>query len=282
MLSFVITQPEALTAAAGNLDAIGSAIVAQNAAAAAPTTGVIPAAADEVSALQATQFGAYGNLYQQVSAQAAAIHEMFVNTLGASADSYSTTEAANAAAAGSSGSGLLGFFTGNGSYGLVPSALSNGAVVGAMQIGNFGSGASDLLQLGSAGFLAPGALAGAEVSGAGAAAPGGLGAATLTGAVEPAGPASFGGAPVSAVVGQAASVGRLSVPPSWAGQVAASSTPVPATLAGAGWTTAASNSTSVATMPVGMPSVASAGRGGVGFGLPRYGVKPTVMRQPIV
>jgi PE family/PPE-SVP subfamily C-terminal region len=280
-LSFVTTQPEALTAAAGNLQGIGSTLAGQNAAAAAPTTGVVPAAADEVSALQATQFGAYGNLYQQVSAQAAAIHEMFVNTLGASADSYSATEAANSVAAGSSGSGLLGFLTGNGSYGLVPSALSNGAVAGAMQIGNFGSGASDLLQLGSSGFLAPGALTGAEVSDAGAAAPGGLGAA-LTGAVEPAGPASLGGAPLSAIVGQASSVGRLSVPPSWVGQVGASSTAVPATLAGAGWTTAASNSTPVATMPAGMPSVASAGRGGVGFGSPRYGVKPTVMPKPVV
>ena len=281
-MSFVTTQPEAMTATAGHLQGIGSTIAAQNAAVAAPTTGVVPAAADEVSALQAAQFASYGNLYQQVSAQAAAVHEMFVHTLAASADSYGATEAANTAAAGSSGSGLLGFLTGNGSFGLVPSALSNGAVAGAMQIGNFGSAASDLLQLGSSGFLAPGVLSGAEVSGAEAGAPGGLGAAALTGAVEPAGPASVGGAPVSAVVGQASLVGRLSVPPSWAGQVAANSTAVPGTLAGAGWTTAASNSTPVATVPAGMPSVASAGRGGVGFGVPRYGVKPTVMPKPAV
>jgi hypothetical protein len=37
-------------------------------------------------------------MYQAVSAQAAAIHEMFVNTLGVSAGSYAATEAANAAA----------------------------------------------------------------------------------------------------------------------------------------------------------------------------------------
>jgi hypothetical protein len=268
--------------AAGSLQGIGSILAGQNSAAAAPTTGVIPAAADEVSALQATQFAAYGTLYQQVSAQATAIHQMFVNTLGTSADSYSATEAANTAAAGSSGSGLLGFFTGNGSYGLVPSALSNGAVAGALQVGNFGSGASDLLQLGSSGFLAPGALTDADVSAAGAAVSGGVGGAGLAGAVEPAGPASFGGAPVSAVVGQASTVGRLSVPPSWAGQVAASSTAVPATLAGAGWTTTVSNGTPVTTVPAGMPSVASAGRTGYGFGAPRYGLKPTVMPKPAV
>jgi hypothetical protein len=29
-----------------------------------------------------------------------------------------------------------------------------------------------------------------------------------------------------------------------------------------------------------MPSVASAGRAGVGFGTPRYGVKPIVMPKP--
>jgi hypothetical protein len=282
-LSFVTTQPEELAAAAGNLQGIGSTLAGQNAAAAGPTTGVVPAAADEVSALQATQFASYGNLYQQVSAQAAAIHEMFVNTLGASANSYSATEAANSAATGSSGSGLLGFLTGNGSYGLLPSALSNGAIAAALQVGNFGSGASDLLQLGSSGFLAPGALTGAEASTAGAGAPGGLGAAALTGAVEPAGPGSVGAAPVSAVMGQASSVGRMSVPPSWAGQVVPSSAAVPTTLTGAGWTTTAPNSMPVTTMPAGMPSVASAGRSGFGgFGVPRYGVKPTVMPKPTV
>jgi PE family len=98
-MSFVTTQPEALTAAAGTLQALGSGIAAGNMAAAAPTTGVVPAAADVVSALTATRFAAHASMYQTVSAQAAAIHEMFVNTLGISAGSYAATEAANAAAA---------------------------------------------------------------------------------------------------------------------------------------------------------------------------------------
>jgi hypothetical protein len=54
------------------------------------------------------------------------------------------------------------------------------------------------------------------------------------------------------------------------------------TLAGAGWTAAAPHTAPVTTMPAGMPSVASAGRGGYGFGAPRYGVKPTVMPKPAV
>ena len=99
-MSFLTTQPEALTAAAGNLLGIGSSMNAQNAAAAAPTTGVVPAAADEVSAVTAAQFAAHAQMYQAVSAQAAAIHEMFVNTLTTSSGSYAATEAANAAAAG--------------------------------------------------------------------------------------------------------------------------------------------------------------------------------------
>ena len=52
-MSFVTTQPEALSAAATSLAGIGTTMSAQNAAVAAPTTGVIPAAADEVSALTA-------------------------------------------------------------------------------------------------------------------------------------------------------------------------------------------------------------------------------------
>jgi hypothetical protein len=99
-MSFVTTQPEALSAAAGSLQGIGSSVSAQNAAAAAPTTGVVPAAADEVSALTAAQFVAHAQLYQAVSAQAQAIHEMFVKTLGTSAESYLFTESANAAATG--------------------------------------------------------------------------------------------------------------------------------------------------------------------------------------
>ncbi len=99
-MSFVTTQPEALAAAAAGLQGVGSALSAQNAAAAAPTTGVVPAAADEVSALTAAQFAAHAQMYQAVSAQAAAIHEMFVNTLGVSSASYTIAEIANAAAAG--------------------------------------------------------------------------------------------------------------------------------------------------------------------------------------
>src|SRR5271167_2058590 len=99
-MSFVTTHPEALWAAATSLHGIGSGLDAQNAAAAAPTTGVVPAAADEVSALTAAQFVAHAQLYHAVSAQAAAIHEQFVNTLTTSSASYAATEACNVLATG--------------------------------------------------------------------------------------------------------------------------------------------------------------------------------------
>ncbi|MFY9765077.1 MAG: PE family protein [Mycobacterium sp.] len=98
-MSFVTTQPEALSAAAANLAGIGTMMSAQNSAAAAPTTGVVPAAADEVSALTATQFAVHAQMYQAIGAQAEAIHQLFVSTLGTSATSYAATEAANAVAA---------------------------------------------------------------------------------------------------------------------------------------------------------------------------------------
>ena len=98
-MSFVTTHPEALLSAAGDLQNIGAAVAAGNTAAAAPTTGVVPAAADEVSALTAAQFAAHAALYQELSAQATAIHELFVSTLGTSAGSYAAAEVANAAAA---------------------------------------------------------------------------------------------------------------------------------------------------------------------------------------
>jgi PE family len=99
-MSFVTTHPEALAAAAGSLQGIGSALRAQNAAVAAPTTGVESAAADQVLALTAALFAAHAQIYEAVNAPAAAIHELlFVNTLGMSSGSYAATEAANVVAA---------------------------------------------------------------------------------------------------------------------------------------------------------------------------------------
>lgn len=118
------------------------------------------------------------------------------------------------------------------------------------------------------------------VGGVGAGVGGGVGTA---GAVGPAGTAGFAGlgaAPVSAGLGNASSVGRLSVPAAWSAATPAGTGS--ATLPGTGWTAAAEESRPVVTVPAGMPSVASAGRGGFGFGAPRYGFKPTVIPKSVV
>ena len=95
-MSFVIATPEFVTAAATDLANIGSTIRAADAAAASPTTGVLAAGADEVSAAVAALFGAHGQAYQAMSAQAAAFHNQFVQLLNSGAGEYAAAEAANA------------------------------------------------------------------------------------------------------------------------------------------------------------------------------------------
>ncbi len=274
-MSFVTTQPDALDYAAGKLEGIGTSLAAQNAAAAASTASVTPAAADEVSALQATQFSAYGNLYQQVSAEATAINQAFVQMLGLSGDSYGTTEAANSAAAGTGSLGgfsVLGQLTQFGQFGILPGALSDGSMVGLYAGSPLLGSLSNFSALAQSGA---GAGGDAGAAGAASAALGDLGGLSLA---DSAAPAAVGAAPVLAGVGQASAVGGLSVPPSWAGGNGFSAGgATPATLAGAGWTSAAApHSAPVNTVPGGVPSMVSAGRTS-GLGAPRYGIKPQVM-----
>jgi hypothetical protein len=99
-MSMVMAQPEMLAAVAAELQTLNATVWAGNATAAAPTTGVIPAAADLVSILTAAQFASHARLYQQISAQAATVREQLATTLSLSAGSYASTEAANATAVG--------------------------------------------------------------------------------------------------------------------------------------------------------------------------------------
>jgi len=54
-VSFVTKDPDVLSGAASSLSGIGDSMVACNAAAAAPTTSLAPAASDLVSAMTAAQ-----------------------------------------------------------------------------------------------------------------------------------------------------------------------------------------------------------------------------------
>jgi len=94
-MSFLVATPEVLTSAAADLDSLGVTLTAAHAAAAAPTTGILAAGADEISAAVAELFGAHGQAYQALSAQASAFHDQFVQALTAGAESYASAEAAN-------------------------------------------------------------------------------------------------------------------------------------------------------------------------------------------
>jgi hypothetical protein len=93
-MSYVIAAPEYVTAAAIDLANIGSMIGAANSAA-APISAVLPAGADEVSAGISALFGAHAEVYQALSAQAAAFHDQFVQLMNFGAQQYALSEAAN-------------------------------------------------------------------------------------------------------------------------------------------------------------------------------------------
>ncbi|BBY34577.1 hypothetical protein BST33_10330 [Mycolicibacter minnesotensis] len=270
-MSFLTTHPEALAAAAGDLQTLDAALNAQNVAAAGSTTALAPAAADEVSLLQATQFSAYGTLYQQISAQAAVMQEMFVNVLRASAGSYGETETANSAAATmTSGIGTATDVAGVGSgladptYGL-GGILSNSAILAAMNGANLGSATSAFTSLGTGFITNPSGVIhhteGANV-----------------GNLVSQGTPGAAAATTAAATGHAAEPTKMSTPPNWAGEAPVEAEARP--LAAAGSTEAKAHGAT--TVPAGIPAAGSSDRG-PGFGRPRYGEKPVVMpRKPIV
>ncbi|MBX9639271.1 MAG: PE family protein [Mycobacteriaceae bacterium] len=96
-MSFLTIAPEYLSAAATDLAGIGSAIGTAGSSAAAATTSVLPAGADEISAAISALFGAHGQAFQAVNAQAARFHEQFVQTMRGAAAAFSGAEAANVA-----------------------------------------------------------------------------------------------------------------------------------------------------------------------------------------
>ena len=112
-MTSLITQPQLLAAAAGNVADINSAIGAAKAAAAGPTTGLVAAAEDEVSAVTATLFGAYGQEYQALLLQAATFHEQFGAALSSAGNAYAGAEAAASNALGALGGDVQALLTGN-------------------------------------------------------------------------------------------------------------------------------------------------------------------------
>ncbi len=200
-MSFVVTAPQLLEAAAAQLAGIGSSISTASATAASPTAMPVGAlGADEISSAVAVMFGNHAQAYQAVSAQAAAFHDRFVQALTASAESYAGAEAASASVLQTVGQDLVNVVNrptqallgrpliGNGSDAASGSGANGGA--GGILYGNGGAGGSGAPghaggRGGNAGLIGTGGAGGSggsSTSGAGGAAADGCGA--------PAGPAA--------------------------------------------------------------------------------------------
>ena len=93
-MSFVNVVPEAVTAAAGDLAGIGSAVAGANAAA-TPTAGIAALAADAVSAALVAVFSSHGLGYQSLG-ELTELHDKIVQALRSSARSYTAAESENA------------------------------------------------------------------------------------------------------------------------------------------------------------------------------------------
>jgi len=288
-MSVLKTIPEELIAAASQLEGLATSLTAQTTGAAAPTTAVAPAAADSVSTLQSAVYSSYGSWYQQIAAEAQAVQQQIVSTLGLNSSSYSGSEAANAAAAALADNsdpftGIenafnnIATFLGGPGYSLGGSPFStsgNGANFISFESGNWASAMSDCLGMAGGGLISPQDLANLAGGGDVAAV---AGAADVNQVMPVGGGMGMGGgmgAMPMAGMGQATMVSSMSTPPSWAGSVTPVSLTSTATPLTSGWTGAApSAGAPIAAMP-GMPG-AGAGRGSA-LGAPRYGVKPIVM-----
>ncbi len=97
-MTSLLVQPEIITSVVTDMERIGSTVSAASAAAAAPTSGLLAAAADEVSAAIANFFGTYGQEFQAAVATVEAHQSQFQQALAAAANAYVHTEAAAATA----------------------------------------------------------------------------------------------------------------------------------------------------------------------------------------
>ena len=77
-MAYLITQPQLLATAAADASEISSALSAAKAAASS-TASLAATAEDEVSAVTATFFSAYGQGYQALLQRAAAFHTAHLN-----------------------------------------------------------------------------------------------------------------------------------------------------------------------------------------------------------
>ncbi len=95
-MSYLIAVPDLFTTAAAEAADIGSSMRAANLAALTPTSRLMAAAADDVSAAIASLFSGHAQEYQALSAQVTVFEEEFVRALSAAGGAYAAAEAVNA------------------------------------------------------------------------------------------------------------------------------------------------------------------------------------------
>ncbi len=148
------------------------------------------------------------------------------------------------------------WFVGN----TIPTVASYAHTIAAAEAAAPAAAASDVVPVGGA-ALAEGSLVNSVGS------TGGLG--------------GLGGA-VSAGLGEASSVGGLSVPASWSAAAPATLESSTAPLAGSGWTAGVEETAGTGGIVPGMPGMAGAAKGAGALSGPRYGFKPIVMPKQVV
>jgi PE family len=199
-MSFVFATPESVAAAASDLANIGSTISSANAAALGPTSGVLAAGADEVSATIAALFDAHSQAYQALSAQAALFHQQFVQLMGGGAEQYALAEAQNASPLEAVGQGVMSGISAPVQAMAEAAPVSNGASATLAAQAGGGSGA-----FGPGGGGAAGQLVSATAGSGGGSF--GIGGAGFTGSLPANGLGASGGAGAAAASAQEAGIG---------------------------------------------------------------------------
>ncbi len=95
-MSYLIAAPHLIVTAAADTAGISSSLTAANLAAFAPTSTLMAAAGDEVSAAIASLFSSHAQEYQALGARVAAWQEQFAQALRAASGAYAVAEAASA------------------------------------------------------------------------------------------------------------------------------------------------------------------------------------------
>lgn len=181
-MSYTMVVPGLLDSAARDLDHILARLTAANFAA-APTTRVLTAGADEVSRAIAAVFSQHGQTYQALSRQVLAIQAQSAQLLSQASGSYASAEAANTSALQALEQGVLGVVNvptetllgrpliGNGHDGTA--AHPNGQAGGLL----FGNGGNGYSQTGNTGVAGGNGGAAGLVGNGGAGGTGGAGGA---------------------------------------------------------------------------------------------------------